>query len=68
MIGCQPVKRWRWWGRRLGAGRLGDCVKDDMEGLGLQSEWAVFRDMLRVYIMGPTLAEHGRNIHLKNKQ
>ena len=32
---------------RVGAGRLEDCVKDDMGELGLNSEWVVFRDMWR---------------------
>ena len=45
------------------AGRLGDCVNDDMKLLGLQPEWAVFRDMWRGFISRQlsTSAEHGRN-------
>ena len=36
---------------RVGAGRLGgECVKDDMNELGLHSEWVVFRDMWRSLI------------------
>ena len=37
MIGCLPVEMWKWWERRVGtgAGRLGECVKNDMEELGL---------------------------------
>ena len=31
-----------------------DCVKDDMEELGLHSEWKVFRDMWRGFISGYT--------------
>ena len=33
----------------------GECVKDDMTLLGLQPEWAIFRDMWRNFI-------HGANI------
>ena len=29
---------------QVGAGRLGECVKDDMDELSLHSEWVVFRD------------------------
>ena len=58
------LEMWR-WGRRVGAKRLGECVKDDIEELGLHSEWAVFRDMWRDFISGQplTLAERGRNRH-----
>ena len=31
-----------------------ECVKDDMDELGLQPEWAVFRDMWRGFISGQT--------------
>ena len=31
-----------------------ECVKDDMDELGLQSEWVVFRDMWRSLISGET--------------
>ena len=31
-----------------------ECVKDDMDELGLHPEWAVFRDMLRGLISGKT--------------
>ena len=43
MIGCQPVKMWWWPGSDVcaGAGRRGECAKDDMKLLGLQPEWAV---------------------------
>ena len=41
MIGCRPIEMW------AGAGRLGESVKDDMELLGLQPEWVIFRDMWR---------------------
>ena len=58
-------------GRSVGAwaGRLGECVKDDMKVLGLQPEWAIIRDMWRGFISGKhlTLAEHGRNESFKNK-
>ena len=50
------IKMWRWWGRkvRVGAGRLGECVKDDMDEFGLHPEWAVFRDVWRSFISGKT--------------
>ena len=36
---------------RGGIGRLGEnCVKDNMEVLGLRPEWAVFRDVWRDFI------------------
>ena len=40
-----------------------ECVKDDMDELGLHSEWVVFRDKWRGLISGKrlTLAERGRN-------
>ena len=49
-----------------------DCVEDDMDELGLHSEWVVFRDMWRSLILGKTsdpssLAERGRNGRFKNK-
>ena len=31
-----------------------ECVKDDMNALGLHHEWAVFRDMYRGFIWGGT--------------
>ena len=31
-----------------------ECVKDDMDELGLHSEWVVFRDMWRGLISGKT--------------
>ena len=31
-----------------------ECVKDDMEELGLHSEWVVFRDIWRSLISGKT--------------
>ena len=39
---------------RVGEGRLGECVKDDMDELGLHSEWVVFKDMWRYLISGKT--------------
>ena len=30
----------------------GECVKDDMKLLGLQSEWTIFRVMWRDFIHG----------------
>ena len=54
MVGCRPVEMWRWWGRRVGEGRLEECVKDDMEVLGLHPEWAMFRDVRRGFISGQT--------------
>ena len=43
------------------AGRFGEsvCVKDDMKLLGLQPEWAIFRDMWRDFI-------HGANVNGDN--
>ena len=35
------------WGRKTWR----ECVKDDMDELGLHSEWVVFWDMWRSYIM-----------------
>ena len=37
------------------ARRLGESVKDDMKLLGLQPEWAVFRDMWKDLIWGKHL-------------
>ena len=37
---CRDRKTWR------------ECVNDDMKLHGLQSEWAVFRDMWRDFILG----------------
>ena len=37
-----------------GARRLGECVKDDTKVLGLQLEWAIFRDVWRDFIDGQT--------------
>ena len=35
------------------SGRIGgECVKDDMKVLGLQPDWAIFRDMWRDLIWG----------------
>ena len=42
----------RWVGR--GRKTWGECVKDDMEELGLHPEWAVGRDMWRGLISGKT--------------
>ena len=38
-------------------------MNDVMKVLGLQPEWAMFRDMWKDFILGKrqTLAEHGRN-------
>ena len=43
--------------RCVGRGRTtwGECVKDDMELLGLQLVWAIFRDVWRDLIHGQTL-------------
>ena len=38
-----------------GAGRLGECVKNDITFLGLQPEWAMFRDMWRNLIWNKRL-------------
>ena len=57
MIGCRPVEMWWWQGGdvQVGAGRLGrECVKDDMDELGLHPEWVVFRDIWRDLISGKT--------------
>ena len=35
---------------RGGIGRFRECVKDDMEVLGLWPEWAVFMDTWRDFI------------------
>ena len=50
MIGCRNVKvaGMRCRGRNRKTCR--ECVNDDMEELGLQPEWAVFRDMWREHI------------------
>jgi len=67
MIGRQPVGMWRWWGRSMSGSRKTwrECVKDDMDELGLHSEWVVFRDMWRSESGDVekclTLAERGRN-------
>ena len=54
MIGFQPVERWRWWGEVRCRGRSRktwrECVDDEMKVLGLQPEWAVFRDIWRDFI------------------
>ena len=46
-----------------------ECVKDDMDELGLHSEWVVFRDVWRSLISGKrlTLTERGRTERFKNK-
>ena len=46
-----------------------ECVKDDMDELGLHSEWVVFRDIWRSLISEKrlTLAERERNGRFKNK-
>ena len=55
MIGRQPEEMWRCWGRSQGRGRKTwrECVKDDMDELGLHPEWAVYSDM-RGFISGQT--------------
>jgi hypothetical protein len=57
MIGC-PVVEMGWWQGVRCAGRSRktwrECVKDDMDELGLHSEWVVFRDMWRGLILGKT--------------
>ena len=64
MIGYQPVEMWRRSGRSVGAGAgiLGDSVNDDMKLLGLQPEWAVFRDIIW---RDKCLNKHGRTWHFK---
>ena len=54
MIGYRPEERCRWLGRNVWAwaGRLGECVNDDIKLLGLQPECAMFRDMWRAFISG----------------
>ena len=46
-----------------------ECAKNDMDELGLHSEWVVFRDMWKNLKSGKllTLAERGRNGRFKNK-
>ena len=41
MIGCWPVEGWKWLGINVwaGAGKLGECMSDDMKQLGLQPDW-----------------------------
>ena len=57
--------------RCVGRGRKTwrECVKEDMDKLGLHPEWAVFRDVWRGLISGKrlALAERGRNGRFKNK-
>ena len=58
--------------KRRGRGRKTwrECVKDDMDELGLHPEWVVFRDMWKRLHIGDkrlTLAEHGRNRSFKNR-
>ena len=51
MIACQPVEMVagvRCVGR--GSKTWRECVKDDMKMLGLQPQWAVFRDVWRDFI------------------
>ena len=36
----------------------GECVRDDMKLLGLQPEWAVFRDMWRDLIWSKSFCQH----------
>ena len=57
MIGCRLAKIWRWRGKCASRGRKtwGGCVNDDMKMHGLQPEWAIFRDMLRVLIWSKRL-------------
>ena len=52
MIGCRPVEMWAAGVRCVARGRRtwGECVKYDMKLLGLQPEWAVFRDVWRDFI------------------
>ena len=56
-VKCIGRKTWR------------ECMKDDLKLFGLQSEWAVFRDMWRVLIWGKrlTLAQRRRKEHFQNK-
>ena len=43
------------WATCLGRKTWGVCVKDDMKLLGLQPEWAIFRDTWRDLIWGKRL-------------
>ena len=43
--------------RCVGRKNQGECMKDDMEVLGLQPNWEVFRDMWRDFI-------HGANVRI----
>ena len=49
-IGCRPVEMRKWLGRSVGSGgrKMLKSVNDDMKLLGLQPEWATFRNMWRV--------------------
>ena len=72
MIGCRPVGNVVVAGMRCaGRGRKTwrECVKDDMDELGLYSEWVVSGICREASYQEKrlTLAERGRNEHFKNK-
>ena len=43
IIRRRPVEMWRWWERCVGSDRKTgrECVKDDMDELGLHPEWVI---------------------------
>ena len=49
--GCRNVEVVGEKSRGRGRKTWRECVKDDMEELGLHSEWAVYRDMWRGFII-----------------
>ena len=46
----RPVEMWRWKGEDLE-----ECLMDDIKLLGLQPEWAIFRDMRKDFILDKRL-------------
>ena len=50
VLACRNVEVARVEG--VGRKTWGECVKDDMKLLGLQTGWAVFRDVWRDFIHG----------------
>ena len=55
-IVCRLAKKFGGGGAKIGAGRPGKDVNDDMELLSLQPGWAIFRDVWRDLIWGKRLA------------
>ena len=54
---CNRLSSWYFKGRPVAGSQRStwrECVKDDMNELGLNSEWVVFRDMWRSLISGKT--------------